>query len=813
MDLSARRFLAALLLLASAATAFAGEKPYLEISGIYPHLAAFNTPPGGTPRRDHGECGIGAVAPWAGRLWFITYPPHKRRGSRDKLYEVDEDLHLTIRPESVGGTHASRLIHRESRQLIIGPYFIDTERNVRALDVTRIVGRLTATARHLTEPSQRVYFVDMEGPIWEVDVHSLEPRRLFEKPVPGWHGKGAYTAQGRLVIANNGEHPPGGGSYDALLAGGPARSEDEAGALAEWDGEEWRVVERRQFTDVTGPGGIEGSPDPSSPLWSIGWDRRSVILKLLDGGTWSTFRLPKASHSYDPRHGWFTEWPRIREVAPEKPMMVMHGTLFDFPPSFSAGRTGGIRPLATHLRYIPDFCCWNGRVVLASDDASFMQNPLVGQPQSNLWFGTLEELRAFGPRTGWGGPWVDDAVRADDPSTPFLVAGYRDLSLHIVHDHEEAVEFAVEVDANGRGGWEGRMTLTHPGGYRHFVLPADLSAEWIRLRPDRACRATAYFHLFSPRQAKEGEGSIFDGLADASRETAYTAALVRPAGHNRSLQVLARQVKAEGAAAPRYLEVRLDPPGRSLVFEEPDTNRADEMRRIAAVETPFEVDDASVVLTDARGRRFRLPKGAPAFDEPWPAGWPRGVREAVSERYLANLHGTFYEVPRAEWEEPDFQRLKPVASHRKRIADFCTWRGLLVLSGVAAGAAPDGHVFGSPEGPALWFGSIDDLWKLGKPRGRGGPWRDTPVRAGRPSDPYLMTGYDRKRLELSHDLARHVEVTLEVDFDHRGWRVDETFRVPGGETFVHRFPAGFHAHWVRLTAARDCRATATFVYE
>src|SRR4051812_43461665 len=79
----------------------------LQISGIYPHLAAFNT---------SGECGIGAVVPWAGKLWYITYPPHFRTGSSDKLYELDEQMRLTIRPESVGGTHANRMIHKESDQ-------------------------------------------------------------------------------------------------------------------------------------------------------------------------------------------------------------------------------------------------------------------------------------------------------------------------------------------------------------------------------------------------------------------------------------------------------------------------------------------------------------------------------------------------------------------------------------------------------------------------------------------------------------------------------------------------------------------------
>ena len=47
--------------------------------------------------------------------------------------------------------------------------------------------------------------IDMEGPIWEVNVRTLEARRLFVKPVPGWHAKGGYTGQGRLIVANNGE--------------------------------------------------------------------------------------------------------------------------------------------------------------------------------------------------------------------------------------------------------------------------------------------------------------------------------------------------------------------------------------------------------------------------------------------------------------------------------------------------------------------------------------------------------------------------------------------------------------------------------
>ena len=169
---------------------------YLNISGIYPHLAAFNQPEDESERDQHREAGIGAVVPWAGKLWYITYPQHMRRGSNDKLHEVDADLHLSIREKSVGGTHANRFIHHPSNQLIIGPYFIDAMGTVRAVDVEQLVGRMTATAEHLTDPENKVLFYDMEGRVYEVDVHSLEVNLLFEKPVPGWHGKGAYTGQG-----------------------------------------------------------------------------------------------------------------------------------------------------------------------------------------------------------------------------------------------------------------------------------------------------------------------------------------------------------------------------------------------------------------------------------------------------------------------------------------------------------------------------------------------------------------------------------------------------------------------------------------
>ena len=83
--------------------------------------------------------------------------------------------------------------------------FEQLEKDLANPEVLASPARITAVARHLTDPARKVYMIDMEGPIWEVDVRTLKPTRLFVKPVPGWHAKGGYTGQGRLIVANNGE--------------------------------------------------------------------------------------------------------------------------------------------------------------------------------------------------------------------------------------------------------------------------------------------------------------------------------------------------------------------------------------------------------------------------------------------------------------------------------------------------------------------------------------------------------------------------------------------------------------------------------
>jgi hypothetical protein len=227
------------------------------------------------------------------------------------------------------------------------------------------------------------------------------------------------------------------------------------------------------------------------------------------------------------------------------------------------------------------------------------------------------------------------------------------------------------------------------------------------------------------------------------------------------------------------------------------------MKRLLSLSRTYSVDEASVIIKDKTGT-FRLPKTSDAY-ETFPY---RDRREVESERFMLNIQGTFYEVGR----EAGFIALRPITTHHKKIVDFCTWRGLLVLSGTKQGAKADGHYFANEKNTdGLWFGGIDDLWKMGKPTGHGGVWKKAAVKSGTPSLPYLMTGYDKKKVSLSAD--KDVKITLEVDFDLSGFHTYKTFTVPAGKTINYEFPQGFSAQWIRAISDKACTATVEFTYQ
>ncbi|MHC4462954.1 MAG: hypothetical protein ACYS30_16225 [Planctomycetota bacterium] len=458
--------------ISSPADARTKEAP-VQVKGVFPKMAVLAKGIG-----SDSEAGIGALIPWAEKLWAIGYVSHIK-GKGLGLYEISDDMTMRKHPASVTGTFANRMVHWPSEQAFIGPHAIDAEGNVRTIDGLKNY-RLTATVQHLTDPKNKVYFLGMEGRFWEVDVHTLKAKLLFnlvrELQIKNAkaHFKSAYTAQGRVVVANN--------NYDeAEFLGQRA-----AGRLAEWDGKKWTIIERNPFIEV------HGSPHGGSygghTIYATGWTKSSVVLRVLARGKWLRYLLPKASHSWD--HAWNTEWMRIRHAQTERLLMDIHGMFYDLPPFAYEGKVWGIRPICSHLRIVPDFCYWRGLFVMAGNQIDHDQ----GQPQSGLWFGNIDDLWNMGKPSGWGGPWWQTPLKAGAVSDPFLMTGFDKKVLHLTCDSAEKVNFRIDVDFLGNGTWKLYKTVRLFGkGYEHHEFPDGFSAHWVRVSVDKDCKATAYF--------------------------------------------------------------------------------------------------------------------------------------------------------------------------------------------------------------------------------------------------------------------------------------------------------------------------------
>jgi hypothetical protein len=454
-------------------SALAGSAGVAAAQSFFPGLPNVGFRADNVPERT--ECGIGALMPWADGLYAITYNSHKKAtGTGLGLYRLGDDL----KPELIhlhNGTHANRFIHHQSNQCIIGPYIIDSKGKWRFIEAFED-HRLTSTMQHLTDPANRVYFQTMEGLFFEMDISTLRPKLLFDivkemKMNQAPHFKGAYTAQNRVVVTNNGFY-----AYGDVNAG-----------LFEWDGgKTWRRLSNKPHMDVA------ARQNMGNVMFATGWDESSVLLSALVDGKWQRYRLPKASHAME--QAWQTEWMRIREVETEHFLMDIHGMFYELQPLAFEGRVWGVKPICQHLRIVPDYCAFRGLMALGGNQTSPNNdnNAVVGQPQSGLWFGKTDDLWNWGKPQGWGGPWRNASVEAGVPSDPFLFTGFERKALHV--RSAATANVTIEIDFLGNGEWVKYESIrVDGGGYKFFPFPDAFSAHWVRLIPDTATRMTAEF--------------------------------------------------------------------------------------------------------------------------------------------------------------------------------------------------------------------------------------------------------------------------------------------------------------------------------
>ncbi len=345
--------------------------------------------------------------------------------------------------------------------------------------IPTLVGhRLTATAAHLTDPN-KVLTLTMEGLLFEVDSKTLDAKQIFDLTKElDWtkgaylHFKGMHTGQGQVVVANSTFEEP------------EFMSERNGGRLAEWDGKgKWTILERNPFVEVSGNQRAVANDYFGSPVFALGWDRSSPILRVLYKGKWMRYRLPFGSQSWS--HTWNTEWMRIRFAQTERHLMDAFGLFYDLPNLVFGDQYFGITPISRHLRIVPDFCHFNGYFVMASDQ----NDHAVGQPQSGLWWGNIDDLWAFGKPSGWGSVWTQENVKGGEVSDPFLMTGFDKKAVSLVCNPNENVTIDIEVDISGRGEWRTLKRLTGGSdgisgiaGMANYQFPDGFAAHWVRGR-------------------------------------------------------------------------------------------------------------------------------------------------------------------------------------------------------------------------------------------------------------------------------------------------------------------------------------------
>ena len=545
---------------------------------------------------------------------------------------------------------------------------------------------------------------------------------------------------------------------------------------------------------------------------------------VMEDGKWSSYRLPKGSHSYDGAHGWNTEWPRIRDIGEEgSRLMTMHGLFWKFPAGFSSRHSAGVAPRSSYLKVIGDFTRWQDRLVFGCDDTAKSEflnkrpgkGALAGpgQSQSNLWFTALDTPDKLGPAIGRGSVWVDEPIKAGVPSDPFLLAGFAKRAVFLSHDGVAVTTIALEVDARGDGEWKSWRTVTLKAGEASVWLeiPAALPGAWIRAKADRdVAKASVTFQYAAEDKRVADRAALFNGLSKAGDATSQGAFLLTRGANLRTLAVLNATVTPDKTTLGEVYELSADLKLAKLA----DQKGVAYFEKNTPIPQGIVTADAASVIFEESGVRWRLPRSAaPEQDGLLARSALRKVREVCTERDLLQAHGTFYELPALNAKGAI--RMRPLATSDAAVHDYCSYRGLLVLSGIDPSAKDNRHVIRSDDGKAaVWVGAADDLWQLGKPRGFGGPWKNTTVQKGVPSDPYLMTGYDKKRLTLENHGAKAVRVAVLLDVAGDGRSsAYRTFTLSPGERLEHPFPEWLNAYWVRFAADEDAVLSAQLTYE
>ena len=367
------------------------------------------------------------------------------------------------------------------------------------------------------------------------------------------------------------------------------------------------------------------------------------------------------------------------------------------------------------------------------------------------------------------------------------------------------------MDKAGNNKWSTLKSVTLPAKSAQMLtfLPTE-TGEWIRVNSSRETNADASFVYSNTEKRKPVSDAIFNGLSTINSKESMGGLLYSLGKDKRSLGILSSQTTNGNTVENGYYEMD----GNMKITLKKDSATASFIKKRLAIPTKvMTVEEGSYLIVDELKRRWRLPLGNEAFKDFLDKAEMRICREVATERSLFSVGGTFYELPA---ENADgYAKIRPIATHNFKINDYVSYRGLIVMTGLSINPEKNEHIFQSDDKKcSVWAGAIDDLWKLGKPVGHGGPWINTKVEANTPSDAYLFSTYDSKTLTLSHTSSE--SVTFKIEFDPTGdnsWITYKSVQVKSKEKLIIQLPKNVQARWIRFQTDKATTATTWLEYK
>lgn len=441
---------------------------------------------------EHTESGVGALLPWANRLYFSTYLAMANDGAGTYVGYLDRNFveHTVLRTD---GIHTGRMIHRETNQALIGPCVI--EKNGAVHIVSSLVSeRVSGYARHIVSPTTKVYALTMEGKLYEVDLTTytatliinikttLSQTRVHYKAC--WTHAAPFATTDRVICVSNVQsNPPDAPNSGALV------SVDPVGLSAS-------VKDNASWIEVSG----DYYPGNGGHTYAFGKDHKSPILGVVavNNGSVYRYRLPQATKSLD----WYIdqEWMRIRPLTTERLMGYAYGTWYHMSTWLAHAASNGvenygsegadypiIEPIARYIDTITDAAVFNGKFVLGTNNMSFHKGafPNAGQPQSCLKLGDMEDIWRGGKPTGKGYLWYKEAVTSGTASDPILIRGYDKKSIQILNGSASAMNVAIRL-IDYSDSYTLATVAVAAGAFVTYQIPSGVCADWLRLVPDAA---------------------------------------------------------------------------------------------------------------------------------------------------------------------------------------------------------------------------------------------------------------------------------------------------------------------------------------